>query len=114
MKLNFKFNATKIEEIEKSKGTPIEACLDDSTISNISMFVQKGLVDENGIHGVSKAVAMSTIDEYLKESDKEDLFIDIMEALVNDGFLSRTLNIQAMREMKKKKSEEITKAIKKM
>lgn len=107
MDLNLKFNATKIDEIEKAKGMAIENCVSDNSINGIALILQKGLVDDNGIHGVSRNVALSIIDKYLEEKDKDDLVLDIVEALVRDGFLSRQLDVQAMRSVKMKKSEEL-------
>lgn len=108
MKLNLKFNAMKVDEIEKSKGLSIENCIADDTINNLCLFIQKGLIDENGRHGVSRTVALDVIDEYLQDSDKNELLLDIMEALVDAGFLSRTLDMKAMREVTKRKTAEAT------
>lgn len=106
-KLNLKYNALKVDEIEQAKQLPIENCATDSSISMLCLFVQKGLIDDNGVHGVSKNVAMNIIDEYLKEHDKNELVLDIMEALINGGFLSRQVNIQQLR-------KNITEQMKKM
>jgi len=103
MKLNLKYTATKVDEIEQTKKLPIENCIADTTIGNLALFIQKGLVDENGTHGVSKAVAISTIDTYLAENDKDELVMDIMEALCNGGFLSRELDVAKMREVNSKR-----------
>ena len=97
MTLNLKYNATKVDEIEQSRKLPIENCITDTSVGMLSLFIQKGLVDDNGHHGVSKAVAMDIIDKYLEESDKDELVLDIMEALVNGGFLSRQLDVATMR-----------------
>lgn len=97
MKLNLKYNATRVDEIEKARQLPIENCVGDSSINMLTLFLQKGLIDDNGVHGVSKAVAMNTIDEYLKENDKTDLLLDIIEALVDAGFLSRELDVESIR-----------------
>ena len=98
-KLNLKYNATKIDEIEQARKLPIENCITDTSISMLCLFLQKGLIDDNGQHGVSKSVAMSIIDKYLEESDKDNLVFDIMEALVNGGFLSRELDIENLRKI---------------
>ena len=115
MKLNLKFNATKVDEIEQTKKLPIENCIADTTIGNLCLFIQKGLIDDNGNHGVSKAVAMVKLDTYLEENDKDELVMDIMEALINGGFLSRDLDVAKVREMKSKRAiqvnEEIDKAL---
>lgn len=98
-KLNLKYNATKVDEIEQAKGgMPIENCITDSSIGTLCLFIQKGLIDDNGHHGVSKAVAMDVIDNYLKDSDKDNLVFDIMEALVDGGFLSRQMDVEKMRQ----------------
>ena len=103
MKLNLKYNASRVDEIEQAKKLPIENCIADTTIGNLTLLIQKGLVDDNGVHGVSKAVAMTTIDAYLEENDKDELVMDIMEALINGGFLSRDLDLAKVRELKVKR-----------
>ena len=107
MKLNLKYNAIKVDEIEQSKKLPIENCIADTTIGNLSLFIQKGLIDDNGIHGVSKNVAIDTIDKYLAENDKDELVMDIMEALIEGGFLSRDLDLAKLREVKAKRQAQV-------
>ena len=102
-KLNLKYNATKVDEIEQARKLPIENCITDTSIGMLCMFIQKGLIDDNGQHGVSKAVAMDVIDKYLEESDKDELVLDIMEALVNGGFLSRQMDVAKMRQAMSKR-----------
>lgn len=110
-KLNLKFNATKVDEIEKQCGRSIEECISDNTINNLAMFIQKGLIDGNGIHGVSRSVALSVIDKYTEVKDKDDLLFDIVEALTNNGFLSRALDVEAMRAAKLKSAEKVKQGI---
>jgi hypothetical protein len=111
MKLNLKYNATKVDEIEQSKGQSIENCINDTTVGNLALFIQKGLIDDNGNHGVSRAVAISTIDAYLQEKDKEDLVMDIMEALIDGGFLSRELNVEKLKKLKEKRLAQVNNEI---
>lgn len=113
MKLNLKYTAIKVDEIEQTKKLPIENCIADTTIGNLALFIQKGLIDDNGNHGVSKAVAIDIIDKYLAESDKDELVMDIMEALMDGGFLSRDVNLEDIRKLKKKRQEEMREEIKK-
>lgn len=113
MKLNLKYNATKVDEIEQAKKLPIENCIADTTIGNLALFIQKGLIDDNGHHGVSKNVAIDTIDKYLVESDKDELVMDIMEALINGGFLSRDLDLANVRELKRQRASQVNEEIKK-
>ena len=111
MRINLKFNATRVDEIEQTKKLPIENCIADTTIGNLTLFIQKGLVTENGGSGVSKAQALSVIDEYLAENDKDELVMDIMEALINGGFLSRELDLGKVRELKAKRQVQLNEEI---
>lgn len=110
-KLNLKYNATKVDEIEQTKKLPIENCIADTTVGNLALFIQKGLVDDNGNHGVSRAVAIDVIDKYLAEKDKDELVMDIMEALIDGGFLSRDLDLTKVRELKAKRQAQVNEQI---
>ena len=107
MKMNLKYNALKVDEIEQSKKLPIENCIADTTIGNLALFVQKGLVNESGTVGVSKSQAITAIDEYLSENDKDELVFDIMEALINGGFLSRDVDLTKIRAMKAERQAQL-------
>lgn len=114
-KLNLKYTATKIDEIEQAKGKlPIENCIADSSIGNIALFIQKGLIDDNGVHGVSKNVAFNVIDKYLEENDKDELMFEITEALIKGGFLSRDLDLNKLRELKAKRQAQVNEELDKM
>ena len=109
--MNFKFNAISVEEIEKAKGVPIENCVTDTTISTLALFIQKAVVDDDGKVGTSRSVAMTMIDEYLKNHEKQDLTLDIMEALVDAGFLSKELNVNQMREALTNYTKQVSKQL---
>lgn len=98
MKLNFKFTASIVDDIEKTKGLAIENCVGDTTVNNLAMIISKSLINDDGRVGTSRNVALTKIDEYLIDNDKDTLVLDIMEALVRDGFLSRTLDVNNVRE----------------
>ena len=93
--MNLKYNALKIDEIEKANKKPLEQCIADYSIGNIALLVQKGMETAN--EKVTREQAFETIDEYLKDHDKEDLILDIIEAMINAGFLAREINIQEVR-----------------
>lgn len=111
MELNLKYNATKVDEIEQAKKLPIEQCINDTSVGNLALFIQKGLIDDNGNHGVSRSVAIDTIDNYLADNDKEELVMDIMEALINGGFLSRELDVKKLRDLKAKRLAQVSEEI---
>lgn len=103
MKLKLKYNAQRVDEIEQIKKLPIENCVADTSVNSLVLFIQKGLIDDNEQWGVSKNVAMDTLDKFLEKNDKDDLIFDIMEALINGGFLSRELNVEELKTMKEKR-----------
>ena len=114
MKLNLKYTALKVDEIEQTKQLPIENCIADNTICNLTLFIQKGLVNDSGSVGVSKAQALTIIDEYLAANDKDELVMDIAEALMNGGFLTRELDLARVRELKVKRQEQLNEELDKL
>lgn len=111
MKLNLKYNATRVDEIEQAKKLPIENCIADTTIGNLTLFIQKGLVNDSDGVGVGKNKALAVIDEYLAENDKDELVMDIMEALIDGGFLSRDLDLAKVRALKAKRQAQLNEEI---
>ena len=114
MKLNLKYTAVKVDEIEQTKQLPIENCIADTTVKNLALFIQKGYVNDSGSVGVSNAQALTIIDGYLTENDKDELVMDIMEALMNGGFLSRELDLAKVRELKAKRQEQLNEELDKI
>ena len=114
MKLNLKYTALKVDEIEQAKNLPIENCIADTTVKNLALFIQKGYVNDSGSVGVSHSQALTIIDEYLEKNDKDELVMDIMEALINGGFLSRELDLNKVRELKTKRQEQLNEELNKI
>lgn len=70
MKMNLRFNAMKIAELEKTFNQPIENIISDMRLETIATIVSKGFYDEeNEKNGCSMNVAYDKISEYLKESE---------------------------------------------
>ena len=111
MKLNLKYTALKVDEIEKARSMAIENCINNTTIDNLCLLVQKGLIDDNGIHGVSRNVALAKIDEYLQEYDKQELLLDIIGALVDGGFLPKSLDVKKLKKAVKTQTGKINQAV---
>lgn len=111
-KILFKFNASTVDSIEKRTGESIGNALTNTTISNIATFVELASVSEEGKVGMSRSLALKSIDAYLEEeNDMDDLVLDITEQLVADGFLSRGLSVGKMRALKESKVQEFAKAV---
>lgn len=113
MSLQLKFKASKVDEIEKAKGLPIQNCIADTSVGMLTLFIEKAVLNEDSTVGCTKNTAMRLLDEYLEEPehDTDCLVLDIMEALVNGGFLSRQLNMEQVRSSAKKEMENQLKKI---
>lgn len=115
--MEFKFNATIVDSIEQQVKTSIGNAVSDNTVQNITRFIEKAGVNDDGRTGMSRSVALKKIDDYLEdgEKDTDDLVLEITESLVRDGFLSRQLQVEKMKELKKTRIEmamaEIDKAL---
>ena len=72
------------------------------------MNAERGLNGQKVGVGVGKTKALAVIDEYLAENDKDELVMDIMEALINGGFLSRDLDLAKVRELKAKRQAKLS------
>ncbi|CAM3606990.1 hypothetical protein ERUR111494_02575 [Erysipelothrix urinaevulpis] len=107
-KITFKFTASVVDAIEKRSGESIGNAVSNNTVGNITNFIELAHFDGDKV-GVSRSMAMKKIDEYLEEksNDLDDLVLDITEQLVEDGFLSRGLSVEKMRELKKSKIQQV-------
>ncbi len=108
--MNLKFTASRIDELEKATKKNLQQLILDGSINSVTAFIEKGVVNENGTVGCSRSVALSKIDDYLEDekNDLDTLRFDIMEALVDAGFLSRKINV---REFQKAAQEKVDQAI---
>lgn len=92
MKMNLKFNAMKVAELEKTFNQPIENIISDMRLETLANIVSKGYYDEESEKiGCSLNVAYDKISDYLKESEngKQDLVLDIIDELIDEGFYQR-------------------------
>ena len=107
--MNLKFTASIVDQIEQSKKLPIANIIADNSMGNLAFIVSKSIVNDSGNVGITRDKAFEKIDEYIGDGhDSDDLVLDITEALVRDGFLSRTLDVSKMRELKVIRSQEMS------
>lgn len=110
--MQFKFTASIVDAIETKGQETIGVLVTNNKISNIVNILEKAYLNEDGRVGISKNVALAKIDEYLEAGNEiDDLVLDITEVLARDGFLSRDLPIEEMREMKKSRIKQVKEAI---
>lgn len=89
MELNY--TPRSIAEIEDIKKKPITDVIGDFSMSNIALFVQKGM-------RVSEEKAFGEIEKYFEAGgDMVALYLTILEALQKKGFLPKALNIKELR-----------------
>jgi len=110
--LKLKFTARVVDKIERQYGVSIEELLGNTSVRNLAFFIEKAHYDEDTEKvGVNNEESYTILETYLKDHDKEDLLMDIMEALQTSGFLSRKIEVDKMRESIQK---ETTKAMDKL
>jgi len=89
--INLKFTARGIAELEDETDKSIFDILTNSRLSNLGYIISKGT-------NIDKEDAYKKIDEYLDSGKTtEELYLDLMEALQKDGFLSRRMDLSEMR-----------------
>ena len=80
-----------IAELEDIKKRPITDIIGEFSMSNVALFVQKGL-------NCSEEKAYKRIEEYFDAGgDMVSLYLIILEKLQKKGFLPKALNIKELR-----------------
>jgi len=109
MKIDLRFTAKNVDNIERKFGVSIENLLGNTSMQNLAQFIERAYYDEERDKvGVSNDRSYEVLQDYLKENDKEDLLLDIMEGLQQGGFLSRKLDLDKIRKSLETKSAEIS------
>lgn len=102
-----KFTARVVDKIERKFNVSIENLLGDTSVRSLAFFIEMAFYDEDKDKvGVNNEEAYKLLENYLKDHDKEDLIMDIMEALQATGFLSRKIEVDKMRQSIEKKTSE--------
>lgn len=108
MKLDLRFNAKIVDQIERKYNVSIEQLLGNTSVQNLAYFIEKAHYDEDRDRsGVSNDKSYEILDEFLKENDKEEALFQIMESLQTAGFLSRKLDVKKMRQAVEEKTADI-------
>lgn len=103
-KLSLKFTARNVDAIEQATGQAIEHAVASTTVRNITLLLKHALVDENTQQaGVSTTVAQDKLQNQLDNGrDRYDIILDIMEALIQAGFLPKSVDTESIRKRKDK------------
>jgi hypothetical protein len=93
-----KFTARIVDKIERKYNVSIESLLGDTSVRSLAFFIEQSYYDEeNETIGANNEKSFTLLENYLKNNDKEDLLMYIMECLQQGGFLSRKIDIDQMR-----------------
>lgn len=112
MKISLKFTAKIVDNIERKFGVSVENLLGSTTLQNLAQFIERAYFDEETEKsGVSNEKSYELLENYLKDNEKEDLLLDIMEGLQAGGFLSRKLDLEKIRQSLVEKTNEIDKKL---
>ncbi len=104
-KLNLKFTARDIAAVENALDAPIEKIISSFKLITLIQFVMVGLRDDNGERlALDEDSTFDLVDKTIKEVGKLELQIQVIEALIDAGFLPKALNLESLR----KDLEELT------
>lgn len=104
-KLNLKFTARDIAAVEGALDAPIEKIISSFKLITLIQFVMVGLRNDNGERlALDEDSTFDLVDTIIKEVGKLELQIQVIEALIDAGFLPKALNLESLR----KDLEELT------
>jgi hypothetical protein len=89
--MELKYTPRTIASIEDVTKRPITEIVGEFSMRNIVLLVSKGL-DKN------EDETYTLLEEYFQTGDMVALYVEIIEALKNGGFLPRTLNLDSLKE----------------
>ena len=98
-KLNLKFTARDIALIEDMLDCSLEKAIAGFRLSTLVKFIEVGLRDKSGNHmNLDEDKAYDFVDKAIKEQGKIELQIQILDSLIEAGFLPKAVNTTEMRE----------------
>ncbi len=99
-KLNLKFTARDVASIEDTLDCSLEKAIAGFRLSTLVKFVEVGLRDNSGNRmNLDEDKAYEFVDKAIKEQGKIELQIQILDSLIEAGFLPKAVNTAEMREV---------------
>ena len=97
-KLNLKFTARDVAAVEEALNGSLEKIIASFRLTTLIQFLMVGLRDKAGNRlNLDEDKAFDIVDEKIKEYGKIELQIEVIDALIEAGFLPKAIDTKAMR-----------------
>ena len=97
-KLNLKFTARDVAAVEEALNGSLEKIIASFRLTTLIQFLMVGLRDKSGNRlDLNEDKAFELVDEKIKEYGKIELQIEVIDALIEAGFLPRAIDTSQMR-----------------
>ncbi|RYC75238.1 hypothetical protein [Candidatus Nanosyncoccus alces] len=97
-KLNLKFTARDVAAVEEALDGSLEKIIASFKLTTLIQFLMVGLRDKSGNRlNLDEEKTFDIVDEKIKEYGKIELQIEVIDALIEAGFLPRAIDTNQMR-----------------
>ena len=97
-KLNLKFTARDVAAVEEALDGSLEKIIASFKLTTLIQFLMVGLRDKDGKKlDLSEDAAFDVVDGAIKEHGKIELQIQVIDALIEAGFLPRAIDTKQLR-----------------
>ena len=97
-KLNLKFTARDVAAVEEALNGSLEKIIASFRLTTLIQFLMVGLRDKSGNRlDLNEDNTFELVDEKIKEYGKIELQIEVIDALIEAGFLPRAIDTSQMR-----------------
>ncbi len=98
-KLNLKFTARDVAAVEEALDCSLEKAIASFKLTTLIQFLMVGLRDKDGKKlDLSEDAAFDIVDNTIKEHGKIELQIEVIDALIDAGFLPKAIDTNQIRE----------------
>lgn len=97
-KLNLKFTARDVAAVEEALNGSLEKIIASFRLTTLIQFLMVGLRDKSGNHlNLDEDKTFDLVDEKIKEYGKIELQIEVIDALIEAGFLPKAIDTSQLR-----------------
>lgn len=97
-KLNLKFTARDVAAVEEALNGSLEKIIASFRLTTLIQFLMVGLRDKSGNRlNLDEDKTFDLVDEKIKEYGKIELQIEVIDALIESGFLPKAIDTSQMR-----------------
>ena len=97
-KLNLKFTARDVAAVEEALNGSLEKIIASFRLTTLIQFLMVGLRDKSGNRlNLDEDKTFDLVDEKIKEYGKIELQIEVIDALIEAGFLPRAIDTSQLR-----------------